>query len=423
MMGKPGSFFAKKWLNTYKNFRSKGRDEYWDEHSVIIPYCLSKKYSDHIVILDKTKFFYPLWNEIKDCLFNNDLNNQDYTNICKNSYSIHLWETFTKEELTRIDETNIFTENTWYNILARKFLRSTISITMLTYNRLEKTKECLWSYLKCLDEDYIEELLILDNASEPATVDMLYHFQLQHPKIRIIRSKENLGVGPGRNILFRQAKGNIIASLDSDAYLVSNSFFEKVADILYNESIGMVGVSGAFIYSWKFGTHKDTNNDDEYEYEVDVLAGCCQCFRRDIQYTGFSVDPNFGKFWCEDTDLCYQIATVGKKIYRIKQKGYLLHEWGGSGNAAEFKGLFEKNWNYLKQKWLEKIEIRLNKETYIQPQPCNDVKPQPQNNIRIANTAPIRKRENDKIGNPQLDDSIQEIKHPVFSRIPMFTGI
>ena len=58
----------------------------------------------------------------------------------------------------------------------------------------------------------------------------------------------------GRRILFNEAKGNIIASLDSDAKLINANFFELCIDKLYQEHIGIVGISGAFIKSWEFGT-------------------------------------------------------------------------------------------------------------------------------------------------------------------------
>ena len=37
MLAQPGSQFLRAWLETYSSFRSSGRDEYWDEHSVRIP--------------------------------------------------------------------------------------------------------------------------------------------------------------------------------------------------------------------------------------------------------------------------------------------------------------------------------------------------------------------------------------------------
>ncbi len=38
--------FLRRWRSEYRSFRSKGRDAYWDEHSVRIPFQLSKQFPD-----------------------------------------------------------------------------------------------------------------------------------------------------------------------------------------------------------------------------------------------------------------------------------------------------------------------------------------------------------------------------------------
>ena len=228
-----------------------------------------------------------------------------------------------------------------------------LSLVFLTYNRLEKTKECLESYIKCLDNDYIEEMIILDNNSSPEMKKYLYDLKKKHSKIKIIYSNENLGVCHGRIVLFQEAKGDIICSLDSDAKLLNESFFEKIRYLLYQEKNGLIGVSGAFIKRWTFGSQKDIPDDDPNEYLVDHIAGCCQVFRRDLFEFGFGLDPFYGKFWVEDTDLSMQSLFIGKKNVRIPQIGYLEHQWGGSGVA--FKDLFVINWNYFVQKWKDRV--------------------------------------------------------------------
>ena len=351
----PQSKFAIKWLETYKNFRSKGRDEYWDEHSVLKPLYLSKIYSKDIHILDTNSFFYPLWYNISDVIFNESYDIHQYKNIIANNYCIHLWDTYSHNYLKTLDENKIFNTNTLYNIFSRKFLRNKISIVLLTYNRHEKTKSCLESYLKCLDNEYIEELIILDNNSDNDMCNYLKQFQTNHQKIKLIFSSENVGVCGGRIILFKEAIGNIIISVDSDAYLVSNDFFERIIKLLYDEKYGIIGISGAYIKSWEFGTQQDISDEDENEYIVDHIAGCCQAFRKDLFNFGFGLDPFYGKFWVEDTDLSMQMRELNKINFRISQKNYLEHNWGGSGK--DFKDLFLKNWNYFVKKWKDRIRL------------------------------------------------------------------
>ena len=355
VLSKPNALFAIKWLESYKSFRSSGRDKYWDEHSVLKPYELSQIYNNEITILGYKTFFYPLWYDIKDILFNNNFNTEEYKNIIKNNYCIHLWDTYSNEYLKTLNTDIIFRENTLYNIFSRKFLENKISLLFLTYNRYEITKKCLDSYLKCLDRNDILELIILDNNSDIETTNYLISYKKNNEKIKLILYDENLGVCHGRLLLFKEALGDIIISLDSDAYLINNTFFDKIKYLLYNEKYGIIGISGAYIEQWEFGNQLDISNDDENEYIVDHIAGCCQAFRKDLFIFGFGLDTYYGKFWVEDTDLSMQSLSLNKINYKINQKNLLEHNWGGSGK--NFEDLFKKNWEYFVRKWKGKVEL------------------------------------------------------------------
>jgi mannosyltransferase OCH1-like enzyme len=353
ILSSPNAEFPKKWLESYKTFKSKGRDSYWDEHSVLKPLLLSYIYTENIKILKYNSFFYPLWYDIHDIIFNDIYKIDDYKNIINNNYCIHLWDTYSSNYLKNLTEKTIFENNTLYNIFSRKFLKNKISIVILTFNRLDITKKCLESYLKCLDNDNIEEMIILDNNSENDLTDYLINYQKNNEKIKIIFLSENLGVCGGRSILFKEAIGDIIISIDSDAYLVNSDFFDKIITLLYNEKYGIIGISGAYIKKWDFGYQEDICDDDENEYIVDHIAGCCQAFRKDLFRFGFELDPYYGKFWVEDTDLSMQSLELNKVNYRISQKKYLEHHWGGSGK--NFEDLFKKNWEYFKNKWKGRV--------------------------------------------------------------------
>jgi hypothetical protein len=353
ILSKPNSPFILKWIDSYTSFRSKGRDNYWDEHSVLMPLKLSYQFPSEVTILENSAFYNPLWNNIHDILFNTQINNDEYKHLIEKNYCIHLWDTYTNDYLSKLDEKTIINENTLYNIFTRKFIKNKISILMLTYNRNEKTIECLESYLSCLDMEIIQELIIFDNNSNKQLKNYLIDFQRKNKKIKIIFHHENIGVCGGRLELFKKATGDIICSLDSDAKLLDSNFFEKVRDLLYDEKYGIIGISGAYINSWNFGEQEDIDENDTNEYFCHHIAGCCQVFRKDLFHFGFQLDPFYGFFWCEDTDLSCQSLALNKINYRIDAKKYIEHHWGGSG--ASYHELFEKNWNYLKNKWKNKI--------------------------------------------------------------------
>jgi len=167
---------------------------------------------------------------------------------------------------------------------------------MLTFNRFDKTVECLESYLNCLNLDIIEELIIFDNNSDQQLKDFLVNFELKHDKIKIIFNDKNIGVCGGRIELFKLAEGDIICSLDSDAKLLNNDFFYKIRELLYDEKYGIIGISGAYINSWNFGEQEDIDEDDINEYYCHHIAGCCQVFRKDLFHIGFQLDSFYGIF-------------------------------------------------------------------------------------------------------------------------------
>ena len=63
ILAEPGAPFLRRWLSEYKSFRSMGRDEYWNEHSVQLPVRLAREHPEEITVLPPNAFFWPLWTE------------------------------------------------------------------------------------------------------------------------------------------------------------------------------------------------------------------------------------------------------------------------------------------------------------------------------------------------------------------------
>jgi Glycosyltransferase sugar-binding region containing DXD motif len=117
LMAEPGCFFVNRWLEEYKTFRSKGRDMYWNEHSVQLPLQLAAQYPDQLTRLGPYAFHYPLYNETGlKAMF------EKVTDFPE-AYLHHLWESFSwNGYLSLLTEENIRTKDTTYNLIARRFL-------------------------------------------------------------------------------------------------------------------------------------------------------------------------------------------------------------------------------------------------------------------------------------------------------------
>ena len=117
LMAAPDCFFINRWLETYKTFRSKGRDMYWNEHSVQMPLQLAAEYPEHLTRLGPYAFHYPLYDAAGLQLMFEQV--ADFPE----AYLHHLWESFSwKNYLSQLTVEKIKTEDSTYNLIARRFL-------------------------------------------------------------------------------------------------------------------------------------------------------------------------------------------------------------------------------------------------------------------------------------------------------------
>ena len=114
IIAKPRNSFILKWIQSYSTFRSTGKDQYYDEHSVILPMKLALQRTD-VNVLPDNAFFFPLAEHIENVLFNDVCSEEDKQKILDNSYCIHLWESMTYQSLKDIES-----KNTLYNLFAQK---------------------------------------------------------------------------------------------------------------------------------------------------------------------------------------------------------------------------------------------------------------------------------------------------------------
>ena len=117
MMSVPKSRFVSIWLDAYKTFRSKGRDEFWGEHSVFIPKDIAAKFPDYLTIVSPYHFHYPLYNNLGlKYIFEK---NKNY----ERAYLHHLWESHSWDKyLKNLSVEDIEKSATTFNCIARQFI-------------------------------------------------------------------------------------------------------------------------------------------------------------------------------------------------------------------------------------------------------------------------------------------------------------
>lgn len=102
-----------------------------------------------------------------------------------------------------------------------------VSVAMPAFNRAHVIREALESALAQTFTDF--EIIVVDDGSRDNTSEIVAQFR--DPRIRCIRLEQNKGVAAARNLIRREARGELISFLDSDD-LWKPSKLQKEVDFL-----------------------------------------------------------------------------------------------------------------------------------------------------------------------------------------------
>jgi hypothetical protein len=88
VLAEPNAPFLVRWFDEYRDFRGKGRTQFWNEHSVLRPGALADRYPNEVTILSNRAFFWPLFfSKDLDVIFRSTVDI-----VGKETLATHLWE-------------------------------------------------------------------------------------------------------------------------------------------------------------------------------------------------------------------------------------------------------------------------------------------------------------------------------------------
>ena len=194
-----------------------------------------------------------------------------------------------------------------------------ISIIIPTYGRVDPLFKCLKSIHK---QSYLPyEIILIDQNSNNLLNQHIYQFRSRVSyKFYHIRLRKRSATH-ARNKGINLAKGELILFLDDDAFLIANTYLEKVNQFFINNDVdGLTGmvvnrtVKFNFLKKLFFLYHEGTG---------------------DIIHSGqFSIKNNNKQFsqinCCPTTNLCVRKKALKKVRFHDKIKGYLKAMAAGS---------------------------------------------------------------------------------------------
>lgn len=259
-----------------------------------------------------------------------------------------------------------------------------LSVIIVNWNTKRLLEDCLESVFK-FTKDVKIEVIVVDNGSKDGSQAMV---KKKFPQVKLIPNKDNLGFAKANNQGIKKALGKYVLLLNSDTYLIENSFKKLVekADstvelgamgpLLLNEDRSIqqsVGFSPhlpqifwwmSFIDDLPGGTilkpyHVDHDSFYKSQHEVDWITGAAFLIpKKVVAKIGMLDDKIF--MYGEDFEWCYRIKKAGFKVY-FSPFAKIVHIGGGSVNrirtnafVGEFRGL---EYFYKKYKGRASLQI------------------------------------------------------------------
>jgi len=213
-----------------------------------------------------------------------------------------------------------------------------ISVVIVAWKAKRYLELCLDSLEKAPPRRSME-ILVVDNASADGTAEMV---ETRFPKVRLIRSDENLGFAKGNNLAIRQCQGRYIALVNPDVIVLPgcldalSDFLDsnpKVGNVgprvlnpdgslqetcrrhptLWNNFCEATGLAGAFKGRRFFSGQHMTYFPHDRVLTVDVLVGCFSMIRREaFEAVGLLAEDLF--MYGDDIDWCLRCWNAGWQV-------------------------------------------------------------------------------------------------------------
>ena len=220
----------------------------------------------------------------------------------------------------------------------------TVSIVQLTHNNLDQVRRCLPTIAAIAARPEVVEWIVLDNASTDGTGPELCRMMFRFPKLKVILSQENLGCGGGRNVVWRQAAGDLVLSMDSDVAAVEPDRLAGMICDLERPGVGLVGEHGGWVKrDWSWTEEAPAG----YVGPVPIVCGFCQLFRREL-VDAWVQRPEYGPYWLDDSEFSLQVQEAHDLSGWIARYG-MVHQWSGTNGKDE--RVRRAAWDAFRTRW------------------------------------------------------------------------
>lgn len=209
-----------------------------------------------------------------------------------------------------------------------------LSIGLVTYNRLSLTMRCLDSLLNKVKTPY--ELLVADNASQDGTQDYLVSLYQKGLIHRLILFNKNVGVAPASNSLWEIAQSSMFLKLDNDIEILDPYCFDKMLEIMNHNNEKMI-LAYSFLkqlYNIQYPL-RTLNSGHEVQIPEANLGGACIMIPNSVKdILGYWCE-DYAPYGEEDTDYSLKARLADISIYYMKETESMKHLYCASNDQFD----------------------------------------------------------------------------------------
>jgi len=219
-----------------------------------------------------------------------------------------------------------------------------IHIIILTYNCLNKIKQCIGSLYKNTSHDF--KLFIIENGSKDGTKE--YVQSIKKNNLFFLIQEKNIGIIKGRNIGYKFSqeieKSDLTFFLDADQ-IVLPKWLDSYLEIM--KKFDIVGVEAWQIrYPDFYPIKKITDPTETFSY----VGGGGMMIKSDVFEKLGKFDEDYNFMYFEDPSLCLLANQNGYKI-GWNYNHVIIHNHEGPLLNKKNKQYFIKNWKKFQKKW------------------------------------------------------------------------
>lgn len=174
---------------------------------------------------------------------------------------------------------------------------------------------------RVLEQDFVEEVIVVDDASTDGTGEILAKFALAEPRVRLLRHATNRGKGAAIRTAITAVKAPVAVIQDADLEYDPAEYRELLAPILSGRADAVFGsrfIGGQahrVLYFWHMVANRmltllskmrtNLNLTDMECGHMAFLSGKLQ--QMHLRESGFGIEP----------ELAAQVARLGLRVYEV----------------------------------------------------------------------------------------------------------